>query len=53
MAKYEYIDKNGNKAIIKFISDNCRVCNEKNRVYENCEQCYFLKTFLENKGGNK
>lgn len=40
-----------NEDIIKFIKDNCRVCNEVDReMYENCEQCYFLKTFLENKG---
>lgn len=40
-----------NEDIIKFINDNCRECNEVDReMYENCEQCYFLKTFLENKG---
>jgi tRNA G26 N,N-dimethylase Trm1 len=40
--------------IIKFIKDNCRDCNEVDReMYENCEQCGFLKKFLENKGGNK
>lgn len=40
--------------IIKFINDNCRDCNEVDReMYENCEQCGFLKTFLEKKGDNK
>lgn len=40
-----------NEDIIKFINDNCRVCNEVDREwYENCEQCGFLKKFLENKG---
>lgn len=40
-----------NEDIIKFISDNCRECNEVDReMYEHCEQCYFLKTFLKNKG---
>lgn len=40
--------------IIKFIKDNCRECNEVDReMYENCEHCYFLKTFLKNNGGNK
>lgn len=39
--------------IVKFINENCRECNEVDReMYENCEQCYFLKTFLENKGDN-
>ena len=43
-----------NEDIIKFIKDNCRDCNEVDReMYENCEQCYFLKTFFEEKGGNK
>ena len=40
-----------NEDIIKFINDNCRECNEVDREWhENCEQCGFLKTFLENKG---
>ena len=40
-----------NEDIIKFISDNCRECNEVDReMYEHCEQCGFLKKFLENKG---
>jgi hypothetical protein len=48
MAKVEKIDKNGNTAIIKFISNNCGVCtDEHKKIYENCENCYFLKTFLK------
>ena len=40
-----------NEDIIKFIKNNCRECNEVDReLYENCEQCGFLKTFLEKKG---
>ena len=38
--------------IIKFINENCRECNEFDREwYENCEQCGFLKKFLEKPQG--
>lgn len=49
-----HIKQMSNEDIIKFIKDNCRDCNEIDReMYNNCEQCGFLKKFLENKGGNK
>lgn len=43
-----------NEDIIKFINENCRVCDEADKEwYKNCENCYLLKEFLENSNSPK